>query len=108
MYLDFYQLKKMPFHITPDPEFLFLSPSHKAAMGIIIHTIEERHGFVAIIGEVGVGKTTVLRAYLERADQQQHKIIHIINANISFHTLLKTTLQEFDVDFEMDNIFDMV
>ena len=41
MYLDFYQCKKAPFHITPDPEFLFLSPSHKAALGAIIYGIEE-------------------------------------------------------------------
>ena len=68
MYLDFYQLKKAPFHITPDPEFLFLSPSHKAALGSIIYGIEERQGFIAIIGEVGLGKTTILRSYLDRID----------------------------------------
>src|SRR4029450_6349821 len=99
MYLDFYQLKKAPFHITPDPEFLFLSPSHKAALGLVIHGIEARYGFVAIVGEGGVGKTTVLRAYLERADQQ-HKTIYIINANVTFRTLLQTILQEFSIECE--------
>jgi general secretion pathway protein A len=66
MYLDFYALKKVPFHLTPDPEFLFLSPSHKTALGSLIYGIEERQGFVALIGEVGVGKTTLLRAYSSR------------------------------------------
>src|SRR5437667_252383 len=42
MYLDFYHLKKAPFHITPDPEFLFLSPSHKAALGALVYGIDER------------------------------------------------------------------
>jgi general secretion pathway protein A len=108
MYLDFYQLKKAPFHITPDPDFLFLSPSHKAALGSIIYGIEERQGFVAIIGEVGLGKTTILRSYLERIDQHQLKTIYVFNANISFRSLLKTIFQEFNVDFVSDDLSDMV
>jgi general secretion pathway protein A len=108
MYLDFYQLKKAPFHITPDPDFLFLSPSHKAALGSIIYGIEERQGFVAIIGEVGLGKTTILRSYLERIDQQQLKTIYVFNANISFRSLLKTIFREFNVNFESDDLFEMV
>jgi general secretion pathway protein A len=108
MYLDFYQLKKAPFHITPDPDFLFLSPSHKAALGSIIYGIEERQGFVAITGEVGLGKTTILRSYLERIDQHQLKTIYVFNANISFRSLLKTIFREFSLDFESDDLFEMV
>jgi general secretion pathway protein A len=108
MYLDFYQLKKAPFHLTPDPEFLFLSPSHKAALGAIMHGIEEGYGFVAIVGEAGVGKTTIIRAYLERSDQQQLKMISIVNANVSPRALLKTVLREFGDDFEADEPFDLI
>jgi general secretion pathway protein A len=108
MYLDFYQLKKAPFHITPDPEFLFLSPTHKAALGAIIHGIEEGYGFVEIIGEVGVGKTTIIHAYLERADHQQFRTISIVNANVSSRALLKFLLREFGIDFEADEPFDMI
>jgi general secretion pathway protein A len=108
MYLDFYQLKKAPFHITPDPEFLFLSPSHKAALGSIIYGIEERQGFVAITGEVGLGKTTILRSYLERIDQRHLKTIYIFNANVAFRSLLKTIFREFNLDFEADDLFEMV
>jgi general secretion pathway protein A len=108
MYLDFYRLSKAPFHITPDPEFLFLSPSHKAALGSIIYGIEERQGFVAISGEVGLGKTTILRSYLERVDQRQLKTIYIFNANVSFRGLLKAIFGEFGVEFETDDPFAMV
>jgi general secretion pathway protein A len=108
MYLDFYQLQKAPFHITPDPAFLFLSPSHKAALGSIIYGIEERQGFVAITGEVGLGKTTILRSYLERIDQSRLKTIYIFNANISFRSLLKTIFREFGLEFEADDLFEMV
>jgi len=108
MYLDFYLLKKAPFHITPDPEFLFLSPSHKAALGALVYGIEERQGFVALLGEVGLGKTTILRSYLERVDQSQLKPIYILHANMSFSELLNTLCQEFGLEVITENVADTV
>ena len=108
MYLDFYHFKKAPFHITPDPEFLFLSPSHKAALGALVYGIEERQGFVALIGEVGLGKTTILRSYLERVDQSQLKTIYIFNSNVSFSDLLKTLCREFDIEVLTEEVADTV
>jgi general secretion pathway protein A len=108
MYLDFYHLKKAPFHITPDPEFLFLSPSHKAALGALVYGIEERQGFVALIGEVGLGKTTILRSYLERVDQSQFKPIYMFNSNISFSDLLKTLCREFGIEALTEDVADTV
>ena len=69
MYLDYYRFDREPFHITPDPKFLYLSPSHKEALASIIYGIENRKGFVCILGEVGLGKTTIVRSYLELADR---------------------------------------
>ncbi len=94
MYLDFYKLKKNPFHITPDPEFLFLSGSHKEASASLIYGIEERKGFIAITGEIGVGKTTILRSYLEGADPEKLKVVYIFNAMLSFESLLKQIFNE--------------
>jgi general secretion pathway protein A len=108
MYLDFYHLKKAPFHITPDPEFLFLSPSHKAALGALVYGIEERQGFVALIGEVGLGKTTILRSYLERVDQSQLKPIYIFNSNVSFSELLKTLCREFGIEERTEDVAETV
>jgi general secretion pathway protein A len=108
MYLDFYHFKKVPFHITPDPEFLFLSPSHKAALGALVYGIEERQGFVALIGEVGLGKTTILRSYLERVDQSQLKSIYIFNSNVSFSDLLKTLCREFGIEVLTEDVADTV
>ncbi len=62
MYLAYYGLQREPFHTTPDRSFLFLSPSHKEALGAIIYGVEKRKGFIGIIGEVGTGKTSILRA----------------------------------------------
>jgi general secretion pathway protein A len=94
MYQNFYRLKKEPFHTTPDPEFLFLSPSHKQALGSIIYGVKNRKGFVVITGEVGVGKTTILRSYLEGVAKQKTKVVYVFNANVSFKNLLKTIYKE--------------
>ncbi len=108
MYLGFYGLKKQPFHITPDPEFLYLSPSHKEALAAIIYGIEERKGFVTITGAVGVGKTTILRSYLEAAETKRLKIIYIFNAKLTFQGLMKTVYQELNLPIESDDVVEMV
>ena len=97
MYLSFYGLQKEPFHTTPDPHFLFLSPSHKEALGAIIYGIEKKKGFVAIFGEVGVGKTTILRAYLEGKRQNKHKTVYIFNPVLTYQELLKSILRGLDL-----------
>ena len=108
MYANFYNLKKEPFHITPDPEFLFLSPSHKEALGSIIYGVGHKKGFVLITGEVGVGKTTIVRSYLEDVDRSKLKLIYIFNSNVSFQGLLKTINKELDIIDLTDDTFEMV
>jgi len=108
MYANYYHLRKAPFHITPDPEFLFLSPSHKEALGSIIYGVGQKKGFVLISGEVGVGKTTILRSYLEDVDRSTLKIIYIFNSNVSFQGLLKTIHQELGVIVPTDDVYEMV
>lgn len=108
MYHNFYRLKEEPFHITPDPEFLFLSPSHKQALGSIIYGVRNRKGFILITGEVGVGKTTVLRSYLEDVPKQKTKIIYIFNSNVSFQDLLKTIYKELGLDPKSDDVVEML
>jgi type II secretory pathway predicted ATPase ExeA len=94
MYLDFYGLHKEPFNITPDPEFLYLSESHKGALGSIIYGIEKKKGFVAITGGVGVGKTMIVRSYLEQTRDSGLKAVYVFNPNLSFKGLLKLMYQE--------------
>ena len=108
MYHAFYHLKKEPFHITPDPEFLFLSPSHKEALGSIIYGVKNRKGFVVITGEVGVGKTTILRSYLIKVDKPKVRVIYIFNANLSFKSLLNTIYKELGIDAKTDDMVEML
>ncbi len=108
MYQDFYQLRKQPFHITPDPEFLFLSPSHKQALGSIVYGVKNRKGFIVITGEVGVGKTTILRSYLEGVAKQKTKVIYIFNTKISFRNLLRTIYKELGIDPKTSDTVEML
>lgn len=108
MYLNFFNLSKEPFQITPDPSFLYLSPGHKEALASIIYGVEKKKGFVLIIGAVGVGKTTILRAYLEKAESKKIRVVYLFNANISYCNLIKYIFKELDVAPESDEIFEMV
>lgn len=98
MYLSFYGLEREPFHITPDPDFLYLSPSHKEAFATIVYGVEQRKGFVALTGEVGTGKTTVLRAYLKRVDSSKIRAIYLFNPSLTFLDLLRILLRELGVE----------
>ncbi|HEX2114916.1 MAG TPA: AAA family ATPase [Alphaproteobacteria bacterium] len=108
MYNDFYELQREPFHVTPDPDFLFPSPAHKEALAAIIYGIEQRKGFVAITGEVGVGKTTILRSYLDFADRQNLKLIYVYNSDLSFDELVTMLLQELGVEERPPSTFQAV
>ncbi len=61
MYEQFFNLKTKPFDLVPNPDFLFMSKSHRKAKGYLDYGIRERTGFILITGEVGSGKTTIVR-----------------------------------------------
>ncbi len=69
MYLDFYRIKELPFALTPDPRFIYFTPSHTEAMANLHVGIEHGKGLVVVTGEVGTGKTTVLRWMMQRLER---------------------------------------
>jgi general secretion pathway protein A len=103
MYLEYFGLNRAPFHITPDPDFLFLSPSHKEAFATVVYGVEQRKGFVSLVGEVGTGKTTVLRAYLRRIEKTDIRPIYLFNPALNFEDLLRLVLRELGATPEGDN-----
>ena len=108
MYLNFFKLKKEPFQITPDPSFLYLSPGHKEALASIIYGVEKKKGFVLIVGAVGVGKTTILRAYLEKVEKERLRTIYLFNSNISYQNLLRYIFGELGLTPVSDDVCAMV
>ncbi len=94
MYLSYYGLHREPFHITPDPAFLFESPSHREAYAAISYGVTQRKGFIAVTGEVGTGKTTILRAYLKTLDLAQMQTFYVYSPDLTFIELLQMLLVE--------------
>ncbi len=108
MYLAYYGLNQEAFHTTPDPNFLFLSTSHKEALGAIVYGVEKRKGFIEIVGEVGVGKTTIIRTFLEAHCDPKYKVIYIFNPAVSYHGLLTVIFRELDLLPIHDDVPEMV
>lgn len=69
MYREFYGLRELPFALTPDPRFIYFTPSHKEVMANLHYGIENGKGLIVVTGEVGTGKTTILRWMLQRLDR---------------------------------------
>lgn len=96
MYNDFYGFSEEPFNVTPDPRFLYLTPSHREALASMMYAIMERKGFISIRGEVGTGKTTLVHTLLAKLDKQV-KAVFIFHTYVSFEELLKAVLTELDI-----------
>src|SRR3546814_5668858 len=94
MYLRYYQLNQEPFQVTPDPDFLFPSRTHREALAAIVYGVEQRKGFIAITGDVGLGKTTVLRSYLSGPHGKDVRVVYIYDPELSFDELLTVIYQE--------------
>jgi general secretion pathway protein A len=82
MYNQFYGFKENPFEITPDPDFLYLSESHREALAHLTYSARERKGFTVITGEVGTGKTTLVNAFLSQLNGKV-KTAYIFNPKLT-------------------------
>ena len=94
MYKSFYGLNEMPFNITPDPKFLYLSPTHQEALQHLKFGVQERKGFIVLIGEVGCGKTTLCRRFLNELDPARYDTALILNPRVTETQMLKAILTE--------------
>lgn len=94
MYQSFYGLAEMPFNITPDPRFLYLSPTHQEALQHLKYGVLERKGFITLVGEVGCGKTTLCRRFLNEIDTNRFDTALILNPRVTETQMLKAILTE--------------
>jgi general secretion pathway protein A len=100
MYCTFYGFRESPFNITPNPRFLFMSDQHREAFAHLLYAVESRAGFVELTGEVGTGKTTLLRTFLNRLDSEGHRTALVFNPSLSSLELLQSINREFGLTWE--------
>lgn len=101
MYLYFHGFKEKPFNLTPDPRFVFLSKIHREAFAHLLYGINNQVGFITLTGEVGSGKTTVLRSLLNHLDSKHHRIGMIFNPYLSPVELLQNINREFNIPYTL-------
>jgi general secretion pathway protein A len=96
MYNTFFGFREKPFKLVPNPDYLFLSKSHEIALAHLTYAREQGEGFVVITGEVGTGKTTLCRNFLEGLDERTESA-YIFNPHMQSDQLLSAICHEFGV-----------
>jgi general secretion pathway protein A len=102
MYTSFFGLQEKPFAITPDPRYLYLSERHAEALAHLLYGINEAGGFIQLTGEVGTGKTTVIRSLLEQLPGHA-EVALILNPRITPAEFLLTICEELHLQVPADS-----
>ncbi len=101
MYLDYFRFNQAPFSIAPDPAFLYLSGGHREALAHLMYGLEGDGGFVLVIGEVGTGKTTLVRSLMDQVPEAVD-VAFVLNPRVTVPELLETLCDELGVEYAGD------
>jgi general secretion pathway protein A len=107
MYKEFYNFSEAPFEISPNPEFLYMTDTHRGALSSMIAGIEERKGITVVTGEVGTGKTTLVYALLKDYSEKI-KTAFIFHTTVNFQDLLRNILIELGEEIVEDHLTSLI
>src|SRR6476619_3412936 len=102
MYNAFFGFTQNPFNMSPDPSFLFRSEQHEEALASLIYGVQSRKGFIAITGEVGTGKTTMLECLRAFLNAQQITFASLFNSRLTFEQFFE--LLAYDLDLRCNRL----
>lgn len=101
MYERHYHLRKKPFDLLPDPDFLYLSGKHRRAMSLLEYGLLDQAGFIVVTGEVGTGKTTLIRSLIRRKQAESRlRVAVIFHTQLSPEELLEPVLEAFRLPYQ--------
>ena len=96
MYEKFYGFKEKPFNLTPDPDYFFLSSVHKRALDYLVYGLESGMGFIQVTGEIGSGKTTLIKCLLRNLSRQI-KVAYVLHSKGTFLQILRMILEDLEI-----------
>lgn len=100
MYEAFYGLKAKPFQLNPDPSFYFDSKQHRRASAYLEYGLHQNEGFIVVTGEIGAGKTTIVRGLLESLDQNKVVAAQLVSTQLDADDILRMVAAAFGVRFK--------
>ncbi|BBJ22892.1 XrtA/PEP-CTERM system-associated ATPase [Candidatus Nitrotoga sp. AM1P] len=103
MYESYYGLSAKPFQLKPDPQFFFGSRGHKRAMAYLEYGLSQGEGFIVITGEVGAGKTTLVRSLFCKLESEKIQAAQIVNTNLNADDTLRMVVAAFGLPYEDDS-----
>lgn len=103
MYESYWGLNEPPFALTPDPRFLYLSKEHEDALMMLHYTLTRNRGAGMLVGDIGLGKTTLSRKLIELLDPISYKIVLIVNPVLTPIQLFQEILYQLDVPAQTRN-----
>lgn len=107
MYCKYYGLKERPFNVTSDPAFFFSSKKHKEALSHLLYGVSQRKGIIVLTGEIGTGKTTICRFFLNQIGKNV-KTAFILNPTFSETQLLESIIKDFGLTLKNNTKLGMV
>jgi general secretion pathway protein A len=106
MFLDYYKLKEQPFGVTPDPRYLYLSQTHREALASLYYGVEAGRGFLALIAEPGMGKTTLLFQLMERV-RKSANFAFLFQTQCDSREFLRYLLADIGIDSQGHDLVEM-
>ena len=106
MFLDFYKLREQPFGVTPDPRYLYFSPGHREALASLFYGIETGRGFLSLVAEPGMGKTTLLFQLLQRWKGYVHSAF-LFQTQCNSRELIRYLLDDLGIKSDGEDIVRM-
>lgn len=100
MYESYYKLSARPFQLKPDPDFFFGSKGHKRAMSYLEYGLSQGEGFIVITGEVGAGKTTLMRRLFRKLENENILTAQIVNTHLDADDTLRMVVAAFGLPYE--------
>jgi general secretion pathway protein A len=103
MYEPYFGLSREPFSVAPDPHFLYLSKKHREALSHLIYGLRRGSGFVLLTGEIGAGKTTVWRCFLEQLPPH-FDVAYVVNPKLGVNAMLTRVCEDLQIELSEDLI----